>query len=61
VGIVAGMLLGEASKSILPILDNHRAALTIGWTLGAMIGGAMVSAVGLRARDAFIGPWRQAG
>jgi hypothetical protein len=61
VGIVAGMLLAEASKSFLAILGNQRAALTIGWTLGAMIGGALVSAVGLRARDAIIGPWRQAG
>jgi hypothetical protein len=54
VSIVASMVLAQASKTLLAFLGD-RAALTIGWTLGAMVGGALASAVGLRARDAIVG------
>ena len=61
VSIVAGMVLAQASKAALAVFDNQRAALTIGWPLGGMIGGALVAAVGLRARDAIVGPRQHAG
>ena len=61
VSIVLGMVLAEAAKTGLAFLGNQRAALTIGWMLGAMIGGGLVSAIGLYARDAIVGPYTQAG
>jgi hypothetical protein len=58
VSVVAGMVLAQAGRTVLSCLGDQRAALTIGWTLGAAFGGALVSVVGLRARDAIIGPHR---
>ena len=54
VAIVAGMVLGQAAKDLLAFL-GQRAALTIGWGLGATLGGALASALGLAVRDAIIG------
>lgn len=56
VGVVAGMLLAQGAKDVLAFLGSQRAALTIGWALGAAIGGALASAVGMAARDGIIGP-----
>ena len=59
--IVAGMVLAQVGKAALAVVDNQRAALTMGWALGGMIGGGLVAAVGLRARDAIVGPRQHTG
>jgi len=56
VSVVAGTLLAQGAKDLLAFLGSQRAALTIGWALGAAIGGALASAVGMAARDGIIGP-----
>ncbi len=55
VAIVAGMVLGDAAKDVLAF-SGQRAALTIGWGLGATLGGALASWLGMAARDAITGP-----
>lgn len=56
VGLVAGMLLAQASKTVLAFLGNQRVALTIGWGLGSALGGLLASALGIAARHGIIRP-----
>lgn len=49
IGLVAGMILGQMSKTALGFLGSQRMALAIGWGVGAALGGLLASASGLAA------------
>jgi hypothetical protein len=56
VGLVAGMLLGQVSKTLLAFPGLQGVALAIGWGLGFALGGWLGSALGLASWRA-LGPF----
>jgi hypothetical protein len=60
VGLVAGMLLSQVSKTVFAFLGNQQVALTIGWGVGAALGGLFASALGMAAHRGFIRSLRAA-
>lgn len=55
IGLVAAVFTAQAAKDVLAFLGNQRAALTIGWGLGAALGGMLAASIGLAARRAIFG------
>lgn len=55
IGLVAASLAAQAAKGTLAFLGSQRVALTIGWGLGAALGGMLAAAPGLAARRAIFG------
>jgi hypothetical protein len=55
VGIVAALVMAQVAKGLLVFLGSDWTALAVGWALGAAVGGALASTLGMAAGRAIVG------
>lgn len=55
IALTVAIVAAQAAKDVLAFLGSQRAALTIGWALGAAFGGMLAASIGLAARRAIFG------